>query len=530
VSIKLIKSLQNSKLFDHPVNGFQVIETHSSWVLLTGTMAYKIKKPVDFGFLDFSTLEKRKYFCQLEFEINKKLAPSIYQRVVKITGTEEKPVIDGEGEAIEYAIQMREFSQEHLLSKLLLQNRLTFRVLDAIAYRLAHFHQQAARTRPEMKYGDPLQVRGPTKQNFDQIRPLLTDPTDLKNLSVLETWSDKQLQQLKKIFQARKDLGYIRACHGDVHLGNMVLINYQPVLFDAIEFNEEFRWTDIMADLGFLVMDFKDKKNPYYAHRLVSAYLEHIGDYQGLMVLPYYIVYRAMVRAKVSLLRASQPRLSKGEQEALWEMYRGYIQLALSEIIPHNPILIIMHGFSGSGKSTLARWLVERLGAIQLRSDVERKRLSGVGRIMSSRSAVNQGIYRESVTQRIYQRLLDLAEQVIRSGFPAIVDATFLKKAQRKQFSELAAKLSIPFVILDCRADNETLETWLKRRSLKRKDPSEATLDVLVMQQNTAEPLSDTEQKYSLTLCASDLENPEAVFVSLQKFLKAMPIVPQCIP
>lgn len=180
------------------------------------------------------------------------------------------------------------------------------------------------------------------------------------------------------------------------------------------------------------------------------------------MVLPYYVVYRAMVRAKVSLLRASQPGLSQEEQEALWETYRNYIRLALSEIVPRKPVLMIMHGFSGSGKSTLARWLVEKTGAIQLRSDVERKRLSGIGRMMSSRSAINQGIYRENMTQRIYQRLVDLAGQVIEAGFPAIVDATFLKRSQRKMFFELATRLSVPFIILDCQADNETLEAWLK--------------------------------------------------------------------
>ena len=517
MSLELIKNLQNPALFDHPVNKFQVIETHSSCVLLTGVMAYKIKKPVDFKFLDFSTLEKRKYYCQLEFDINRKLAPNIYEQVIRITGTVENPVLNGSGEAIEYAIQMREFPQENLLSVILEKNKLTPRMVDAIAYRLAQFHQNAARTRPEMEYGSPERVHQPVKQNFDQIRPLLTESFDLDQLSTIESWSDEQFKRLKSIFQARKDLGFIRACHGDVHLNNMVLMNYQPVLFDAIEFNEEFRWTDIMADLGFLAMDFKDKKHAHYAYRLISAYLEHTGDYHGLQVLPYYVVYRAMVRAKVSLLRASQPGLSSTEQEALWKMYRDYIELALSEITPHKPALMLMHGFSGSGKSTLARWVVEKIGAIQIRSDVERKRLSGIGRMMSSRSVPNQGIYHESMTQKIYQRLLDLARQIVLAGFPVIVDATFLKKKPRDFFLKLAKELSVPFIILDCQADEETLQTWIKRRSLKRKNPSEATVEILAMQQQTAEPLSDAEQKSSLVFHASDLENPERLFARLQE-------------
>lgn len=520
VSVQLIKNLQNPLLFNHFVDRFQVIETHSSWVLLTGTMAYKIKKPVDFKFLDFSTLEKRQHYCQLEFDINRKLAPSIYQQVIKITGTQENPIIGGEGEPIEYAIQMREFPQENLLSALLLQNKVTLRIVDAIAYRLARFHQQAARTRPSMEYGSPQQVHRPVKQNFEQIRPLLSNASDLENLLVLEKWSDQQFEELKNVFQARKDLGYVRACHGDVHLENIVLLNYQPVLFDAIEFNEEFRWTDIMADLGFLVMDFKDKQHIHYANRLVSVYLEHTGDYHGLQVLPYYTTYRALVRAKVSLLRASQPGLSEAEQADLWDQYRNYIQLALSEIAPRQVCLMLMHGFSGSGKSTLARWLVEKVGAIQLRSDVERKRLSGVGRIMSSRAPINQGIYRDSVTQRIYQRLSDLAMQVISAHFPVIVDATFLKRDHRKIFADLAARLSVPFLILDCQADDATLEAWIKRRLLKRKDPSEATLEVLEMQRKTADALSETELKQTVILQAIELENPEVIFDRLQPFLK----------
>lgn len=520
MTAKLIQNLQNPKLFDHPVKAFHVIETHSSWVLLTGVMAYKIKKPVDFKFLDFSTLEKRQYYCELEFEINRKLAPSIYQRVIKITGAEEHPVLEnGHGTPIEYAIQMREFPQENLLSEMLAQGKFTARILDAIAYRLAHMHQQAARTRPEMEYGTPEQVHAPIQQNFDQIRPLLQDETDLKNLLRLEKWSDEEYNRLKKVFQARKDLGYVRACHGDVHLGNIVLLNYRPVLFDAIEFNESFRWTDIMSDVGFLVMDLKDKQHPHYAHRLLSVYLEHIGDYHGLQVLPYYVVYRAMVRAKVSLLRAMQLNLSKTEQEDLWKMYRNYIQLALKETGSRNPSLLLMHGFSGSGKSTLARWLVEQMGAIQIRSDVERKRLSGIGRMMSSRASLNQGIYRENVTQRIYQRLLDLAAQVITAGFPVIVDATFLNADKRNLFAELATKLKVPFLIIDCQADDATLEAWIKRRLLKRKDPSEATLEVLEMQRKTADPLSAAELEHTMTLCAAELEHPESIFLKLQSLL-----------
>lgn len=520
MSLTLIKQLQNPALFSHVVKAFSVIETHSSWVLLTGVMAYKIKKPVDFGFLDFSTLEKRQYYCQLEFELNQKLAPMIYQQVVKITGTQEEPLLQGKGEVIEYAIQMCEFPQSHLLSALLAENKLSFRLLDATTACIARFHQQASRTRPEVVYGEPDQIHEPTQQNFSQIHPFLTDETDLVNLDTLRLWSDNEFSRLRSVFEVRKKLGYVRACHGDMHLGNMVLMQRQPVLFDAIEFNEAFRWIDTMADLGFLAMDFKDKQYPHYAHRLISMYLEYTGDYHGLQVLSYYIVYRAMVRAKVALLRASQSGLSEAEQKTLWQMYRGYIQLALTEITPRKPYLIIMHGFSGSGKSTIARALVEKLGAIQLRSDVERKRISGVNRVASSRSSVNQGIYRETMTQRIYQRLLDLAEQISLAGFGVIVDATFLQYQHRLLFADLAKRLTIPFVIMDCQADDETLKLWILRRLARRKDASEATLSVLAQQKKTAEPLSEEEQQRTFVVCANTLGDSDIILARLQQFLR----------
>jgi uncharacterized protein len=381
----LIQALQNSDLYDHPVTSFRVIETHCAWVLLTGYFAYKIKKPVDFDFLDYSTLEKRKFCYEEEVRLNHVLASVLYEKIIPITGTSEKPQFNGSGAVIEYAIQMKEFPQEKLFSYLIKNNQLspTLPVLmDELAVITAQFHIQAPRATADITFGDPEHVYAPVQQNFDQIRPLIKKTDQLDRL---ESWTKNAYEKLKPVFEQRKQHGYIRECHGDLYLNNIILWDNHPLIFDCIEFNESFRWTDTMADLGFLAMDLEDNQCASYARRVINQYMETSGDYQGLAVLRFYQSYRAVVRAKIGLFQANQKE------------YQCYIDLAEQYTIPAKQKLIITHGLSGSGKSTRAKQLVEELGAIQIRSDIERKRLLGLSSNSQTDSPVNQGIYREEI-------------------------------------------------------------------------------------------------------------------------------------
>lgn len=301
MSQSLIAALQNPALYPHPVEAFQVIETHISWVVLTGPYAYKLKKPMNFGFLDFTDLEKRGHFCNEELRLNQRLTEDLYLEVLPITGSAEAPQLGGDGPVIEYALKMRQFPQSQLLSTLQANGELTSAHIDEMAKQIAHFHLTAPKVPQEHPAGTPDEVMAPVRQNFDQIRPFLSDKSNLAQLDALQAWAESSFERLKPLFSQRKKDGFTRECHGDIHLGNATLINGHVVIFDCIEFNEPFRFTDVYADTGFLAMDLEDRGLKSLARRFISQYLELTGDYQGLEVLNFYKAYRALVRAKIAL-------------------------------------------------------------------------------------------------------------------------------------------------------------------------------------------------------------------------------------
>ncbi len=496
----LIQALQNPTLYPHEVKYLKVIETHISWVIITGSYAYKIKKALDFVFLDFSTLEKRRHFCHEELRLNRPLAPSIYDSVIPIHDNNGLPNFQGKGPIVEYALRMHEFPQENLFIHLLKHNQLTPTLIAKTACVLAAFHAKTSRAIPNSYLGSPEQVQEPVIQNFDQIRPLLTNPNDLAQLARLAHWSNQHYLDRYALLQARKANGFIRECHGDVHLGNIVLLDGQPVLFDCIEFNEPFRWTDTMADLGFLAMDLEDQERAADAKLLINSYLEQSGDYEGLAVLRYYQAYRAIVRAKVTLFRLQQPGLSAEEQHETLTRYRRNMTLAEHYAETKTPSLTITYGLSGSGKSTFAKEAADRTGAICVRSDIERKRIFGLSPLDQSHSGINQQLYSPTATQKTYEHLLRTAEIILAAGYSVVIDAAFLKEAQRTRFRLLAEQLQVPFTIIACEAPLELLRARIqsRRHATVPLDPSEATLDVLAMQNSIAEPLTDHEMHVAI--------------------------------
>ncbi|MEJ2553174.1 MAG: AAA family ATPase [Gammaproteobacteria bacterium] len=498
----LIDKLQNSALYDHPVRHFQVIETHISWLLLTGPFAYKIKKPVNLGFLDFSTLEKRRHYCHEELRLNQRLAPELYLTVIPITGSASHPAFAGEGPVIEYAVKMREFAQSAQLDRVLARGELRSEHIVRLAEAVVRFHARAAVAGDDTPYGDTEAVWQPAGQNFDQIRPYLDAGQDRTRLDTLQVWSSQTHARLGIVWPERKHGGFIRECHGDMHLGNMALVDDKILIFDCLEFNARLRWIDVMSEVAFVTMDLQDHGRPGLAHRFLNDYLQHSGDYRGLRVFNFYQVYRALVRAKVACLRLGQPGLSAEEQEAIRGHYRQYLRLAehFTRAVP-TP-LIIMHGLSGSGKTTISSTLLESSGAVRIRSDVERKRLFGLSPEARSGSGVAADLYSADAGRRTYERLAEIARAVITTGFPVIVDAAFLKHRQRKSFQELADELRVPFVIVHCDAPEALLRQRITDRQERARDPSEATLAVLKHQLSTQEPLRPDESKYLLTVKA----------------------------
>ncbi|MFQ6023914.1 MAG: AAA family ATPase [Acidiferrobacterales bacterium] len=490
----MIQSLQHSEIYDHEVRRFAVIETHISWVLLTGPYAYKIKKPVDLGFLDFSTLDKRRFYCHEELRLNRRLAPRHYVDVIAITGTPQAPALNGEGPVIEYAVKMVQFPQEAQLDRVAARGALEKHHIDQLAAKLVAFHSNIEIAAPDSVYGNPERIQRVVLENFERVLSDLRNKTDINQLQKLKSWAEQEYSKQQDYLSIRKQNGFIRECHGDMHLRNMALLDDELLIFDCIEFSEDLRWIDVVSEAAFLMMDLDDRGHPELARRFLNAYVEHTGDYEGLKVLRYYLTYRAMVRAMVDNIRAHQSRIGGQEKHKVMDECRSYIALAEQYTRVEQPTLFIMHGFSGSGKTTVAQALLESEFVVRVRSDIERKRLHGLAPDARTRAEVGSKLYTADATQRTYARLADLAGGLLESGFTVMVDAAFLKQVQRDMFRVLAERVKVSFIILDCQTSDEILLQRVLNRERKSRDASEANAAVLTHQLATHEPLSDREK------------------------------------
>jgi len=492
-SDRILAALREPACYPHSADPVALIETHISWVFLAGEFAYKIKKPVDLGFLDFSTLEKRRFYCEEELRLNRRTAPGLYLAVVPIVESSGGLRVGGAGKPIEYALRMRRFPQEALADDMARRGALLGGQAEAIAAAVAAFHAGIPAAVHEAEYGSPERVAAPALANFEQLGGLVADAGEKEKLGELRAWTLAEGAQLRETFAARKRGGFVRECHGDLHLGNIAFLEGRPVPFDCIEFDPELRWIDVMNEVAFLAMDLLEHGLYAAAWRFLNIYLETTGDYAGVRVLRYYLVYRALVRAKIACIRARQPGAGHAAQGRAHREFGEYLALAGSLAASRSRALVLMHGLSGSGKTTVAQKMSESLGAVRLRSDVERKRLHGLAAGARTQSKPFGGIYAPEATRLTYERLAQLARDVVESGYGVIVDAAFLRRAEREQFRALARDLRAPFLIASCRAPEAALRSRVARREAAVSDASEAGVSVLESQLAAQEPLGDDE-------------------------------------
>jgi uncharacterized protein len=494
---RLVHALRDPRCYAHPVNNIGLIETHISYVLLTGTYAYKLKKPVNLGFLDFSTLAARRHACEEEVRLNRRTAPALYLAVVPITGTVAAPVMEGEGAAIEYAVKMREFASDALLGDRLLQGNLAAASIDDLATGLAAFHAAAARATRDDPFGVPDTIRMRLDEVFEFAE---CEESPFRRRVALHGWLEHEGARLAKAMAQRKADGLVRECHGDLHLANIAMIDGRPVPFDCLEFNADLRWGDVMGEVAFTFMDFLAHGRSEFAWRFLNGYLEQTGDYEGVVLLRLYAVYRAMVRCKVATLRAQQSPSGSTERAraiATAERYGGIAwQLTASTM----PALILMHGLSGSGKSTVARMAAESIGAIRVRSDVERKRLFDLAASARTASELGGGLYGPDATRRTYDRLARIARTLVEARCSVIVDATFLSRAERSAFQAIASELGRAYVILDCVAPDAVLRERIASRRETKVDASEADQRVLDHQLLEAEAFTPDELQHTISI------------------------------
>jgi aminoglycoside phosphotransferase family enzyme/predicted kinase len=506
-----VTALCRADAFDHPVTRIEVLETHISWVVLTGDYAYKIRKPLDLGFLDFTTLAARRHFCEEELRLNRQLAPQLYLDVVTISGSRVQPRVFGGGEIIDYAVRMREFPQSALASRLLAAGGINVAHIDALAVKVAAFHRSTGVAAHGSPYGTAEAVIGPARENFAQLGPLLPDAASRSQLGALRAWTEREFTTCRTLYGERQSAGFVRECHGDLHLGNIAMLAGELTPFDRLEFNPAFRWIDVMNEVAFMVMDLTDRGRADLAWRFLNGYLEHSGDYGGLRVLRYYLVYRALVRAKVHGIRAQQAAADPAECARLLSTCRDYVALATRCVHEGRPALVVMHGLSGSGKTFVSQQLLETLGAIRIRSDVERKGLHGLAPSARGSAAIGGGIYSDEATRALYARLMSLGRTVLDAGFPLILDAAFLQRWQRALAFELARTCGIPAVIVACHAAVPALYARVAARATAAIDASDAGAAVLTHQLADAEALTAEELAASMALDSAAPELSAAV-------------------
>lgn len=489
-----VTAMLDAGIYDHEVNDIDLIETHISWVILTGSFVYKIKKPVDMGFLNFSTLAMRKYFCEQELILNQRLAAEYYVAVIPITGSYAHPQLNGKGEVVEYAVKMKQFPQDAQLDRLLAKGALPGESINKLADKIASFHELIPRSNEYSQFGGFAHIHEPVINCYREILKNIKNTDIQQRIAKLEQWTNMEAERLRAVFLKRKNAGYVRECHGDLHLRNIAIVKDEIIVFDGIEFSEDLRWNDVLSEIAFLVMDLDERGQKTYSQRFLNRYLELSGDYFGLPVLKYYLLYRAIVRAMVSSIRCFQKGIKKEEKEHEFNELINYIRLAESYTVVRPPVMFIMHGLSGSGKTSVSQKLLEVHPAIRVRSDIERKRIFNIHANERSDIETQNVLYSATASEKTYQRLYELAEMLIRAGFSVIVDATFQQQKYRKRFADLAQDLAVPFISVNCQASYQTLKQRIVSRAHANQDASDADLAVLEKQIQQLEPIDQVNE------------------------------------
>ena len=509
-SLPWIHALCSPACYAHPVESVEVVETHGAWVLLAGEFAYKIKKPVRFPFMDFSTLSARRQACDTEVRINRRFQQHdrpethLYLNVLPILGTPEQPRWGTPGpqdnaRAFEFAVQMRRFDEAGRLDHLCASGALTGQQLVALARRMAGFQARAAVAGAGQLWTHPAHAMRWPRDTFAALRLALTEPADATLVNRLSEWTEQRYSAIEPLLARRRQKERVREGHGDLHLGNMVLIGGEVLPFDGVEFNDELRWIDVANDMAFAWMDLLHQQQPGLANLLMSEWLDVSGDVSAPAVWGFFASYRAGVRAKVAAIRMGQleGQGPSTDAEACRHEARQYLQLASDISRPPAPQLVITHGLSGCGKTwASSHWLqAESTGrAIRLRSDVERKRLRGMGPLTPSGSGLNADLYSAQSHHDTYASLLARARNLLHDGWSVLVDAAFLRTSERQAFAALAQAAQCPFHILAPTAPINELRARITARQALKADASEATVEVLEQQLGWLEPLTHDER------------------------------------
>lgn len=481
-----LAALEDPAAYPHPAEDLRVLHTHLSVVALAGEFAYKLKKPVNYGFVDFSTLDKRRFFCEEELRLNARTAPALYLDVAVLRKTpagwrfaaRDGNEASAPAGTLEYAVRMRRFADGERLDRLAERGLVTEARIEDLAAQVAALHARSAVAQGERARSYAQRLAKAIENNFKAL-----PGTERERL--LRRLFDERLAAEAPLLERRGGEGRVRECHGDLHLANICLWEGRPQLFDGIEFSEDLRWIDVLSDAAFLYMDLEDRGLYAGAQRFLNAYLETTGDYGGLGAWPLFVAYRAHVRAKIAQLTLHAPGVPAAEAARQEAVRDRYLKLAAESLAFTRGGLVMMAGLPGSGKSTVALKIACAERGVRVRSDVERRRLHA--------AEPNLERYGPELGARTYARLLDCARAAVEGGQTAVLDATYTRRAHRKPVLDLAKELGVRLRIVHCDVPMDELVERVRRRAAEGKDPSEADEAVLRQMAGSWEPFSDAE-------------------------------------
>jgi aminoglycoside phosphotransferase family enzyme/predicted kinase len=486
---ELIQSLLRPDAYPHEAGDIQLIQTHISYVVLAGAYAYKIKKPLDLHFLDYSTLERRRLMCEEEVRLNRRLCPEAYLGVEPIVRRDGGYRVGGEGEALEYAVKMRRMPEEAMMPAMLARGAVTEADIRRIAGMLAAFHATSASDERTARFGSADSLRANWDENFEQTAPFIGRTITLAQHELMRGYVDRFLRGRAALIEERAASGRVRDCHGDLRSDSIVIHPDGGIcVMDCIEFNDRIRYGDVAGDVGFLAMDLDFRGRPDLADELMSAYLNAVDDETLPCVLDFYRAYRAYVRGKVESMQMDEPEVSDAGRAAALERATAYFALAQGYAEqPPARTLVVMSGLSGSGKSYVGAAVASRLGAAFLRSDTTRQRIFSVPGEGRHAEAYGSGIYTEESRARVYEALHQRAAQQLRLGLPVVLDATYSRVADRAAAMRIAGETATPALVLHVAADEETVRGRMVQRAEEPAGASDARWETYLAQRERFE-------------------------------------------
>ncbi len=522
-----VKKIKNPKTYGKNVSRIELIQTHISFVALTGEYAYKIKKPVDFGFLDFSTLEKRKYFCEQEVKLNKRLCPEIYEKVVSITKKDDELRIEDEGEIVDYAVKMKEFSQDNIMTNLLHEDKINEEIIDKIVDKLVSFYNKEKSTNEIKKFGEIKTIKKNTDENFDQTKNVIGTTIEKEKYNKIKEITNRFLEENKDIFKKRIENNYIKDCHGDLHTGNIVVKENDICIFDCIEFNKRFRYSDIASDIGFLAMDLDYQGRPYLSSYLIRKYVEKSKDFGIYDVLNFYKSYRAYVRGKVTGFKLNDSNIDPKEKKEVIKSAKKYFDLSyyyskLTEYFldkKDKQVLFITSGLTGTGKTTAANKISVDFCAKKISTDEVRKEMRGMNKYERHHDEYNTGLYSPEKMRETYDRIIDKGKNELSKNNNVVLDATFKSRDLRDEAKNVAENTNSSFLILNTVCPEKIVKKYLKER-VKKKSISDGRWEIYVKQKDSFDHPKEDEQSVEIDISNKSFEYQIDKFMQIIENIK----------